>query len=175
MSIDLLLLKTPKSPESSMTKKAWHLSVTSEQPAGTITQAGNRNSASGPKGDSSFQTGSDMESTPGCQRLLVWSSRGLKERWCLLCRQKVLGRLHWQLVLCRMPSPVERQNQTERANFSPNHNTQWASQGAVIKNPPANGEDAVWSLGREDSLEEQMATHSVFLPGESHGQRSLAG
>ena len=28
---------------------------------------------------------------------------------------------------------------------------------------------------REDPLEESMATHSVFLPGESHGQRSLAG
>ena len=33
----------------------------------------------------------------------------------------------------------------------------------------------VRSLGREDPLEEGMATHSVFLPGESHGQRSLAG
>ena len=31
------------------------------------------------------------------------------------------------------------------------------------------------SLGRRDPLEEGMATHSVFLPGESHGQRSLAG
>ena len=31
------------------------------------------------------------------------------------------------------------------------------------------------SLGREDPLEEEMATHSVFLPGESHGQRSLVG
>ena len=35
----------------------------------------------------------------------------------------------------------------------------------------------VRSLGWEDPLEEEMATHStpVFLPGESHGQRSLAG
>ena len=30
------------------------------------------------------------------------------------------------------------------------------------------------SLGWEDPLEEDMATHSIFLPGESHGQRSLA-
>ena len=30
-------------------------------------------------------------------------------------------------------------------------------------------------LGREDPLEEGMATHPVFLPGESHGQRNLAG
>ena len=30
-------------------------------------------------------------------------------------------------------------------------------------------------LGQEDPLEEGMATHSIFLPGESHGQRCLAG
>ena len=28
-------------------------------------------------------------------------------------------------------------------------------------------------LHQEDPLEEEMATYSVFLPGESHGQRSL--
>ena len=33
----------------------------------------------------------------------------------------------------------------------------------------------VRSLGREDPLEEAMATTPVFLPGESLGQRSLAG
>ena len=33
----------------------------------------------------------------------------------------------------------------------------------------------VQSLGQEDPLEEEMATHSSILPGESHGQRSLAG
>ena len=32
----------------------------------------------------------------------------------------------------------------------------------------------VGSLGREDPLEENMATHSSILPGESYGQRSLA-
>ena len=31
----------------------------------------------------------------------------------------------------------------------------------------------VQSLGQEDPLEEGMATHSVFLPGEAHGQRNL--
>ena len=30
-------------------------------------------------------------------------------------------------------------------------------------------------LGWEDPLEEHMATHPVFLPGESHGERSLVG
>ena len=33
----------------------------------------------------------------------------------------------------------------------------------------------VWSLGQEGPLEEEMATTPVFLPGESHGQRSLVG
>ena len=34
----------------------------------------------------------------------------------------------------------------------------------------------VRSLGREDPLEEEMASHSSsLLPGESHGQRSLVG
>ena len=33
----------------------------------------------------------------------------------------------------------------------------------------------VLSLGQEDPLEKEMATHSSILPGESHGQRSLVG
>ena len=48
----------------------------------------------------------------------------------------------------------------------------------MIKNRPAKQETQetqVCSLGGEDPLEEGMATHSVFLPGEFHGQRSLVG
>ena len=30
------------------------------------------------------------------------------------------------------------------------------------------------SLGEEDPLGEEMGAHSVFLPGESHGQKNLA-
>ena len=33
----------------------------------------------------------------------------------------------------------------------------------------------VRSLGREDPLEKEMATHSSILAGKFHGQRSLAG
>ena len=33
----------------------------------------------------------------------------------------------------------------------------------------------VRSLGREDPLEKGVATHSIFFPGEFHGQRSLVG
>ena len=37
---------------------------------------------------------------------------------------------------------------------------------SVVKNPPANAEDAIWSLGQEDPLEEKMATHSSILAWE---------
>ena len=41
---------------------------------------------------------------------------------------------------------------------------------------PAIQEMRVQFLGQEDPLEKETATHSrVFLPGESHGQRSLVG
>ena len=36
-------------------------------------------------------------------------------------------------------------------------------------------ENQVQSLGWEDTLEEGIETHPVFLPGEFRGQRSLAG
>ena len=36
-------------------------------------------------------------------------------------------------------------------------------------------ETRVWYLSQEDTLEADMVTQSVFLPGESNGQRSLAG
>ena len=45
----------------------------------------------------------------------------------------------------------------------------------MVKNLPAMQEMWVQSLGQEDPLEEEMATTPVFLPGKSHGQRSLAG
>ena len=45
----------------------------------------------------------------------------------------------------------------------------------MVKKPPAKQETWVPSLGREDPLEKEMATTPVFLPGESHGQRSLVG
>jgi len=50
--------------------------------------------------------------------------------------------------------------------------------GSVVKNPPAMQETQevrVQSLDWEDPLEKEMATHSVFLPGDSQWQRSLVG
>ena len=49
----------------------------------------------------------------------------------------------------------------------------------MVKNPSASAGDVrdsssiLGSLGWEEPPEKGMATHSVFLPGESHGQRSL--
>ena len=48
----------------------------------------------------------------------------------------------------------------------------------VVKNLPANATDARdmdWIPGLGRSLEKEMTTHSLVLPGESHGQRSLVG
>ena len=45
----------------------------------------------------------------------------------------------------------------------------------TVKNLHAMQETQVRSLGQEDPLEKGMATHSVFLPREFHGQRSLVG
>ena len=44
----------------------------------------------------------------------------------------------------------------------------------LVKSLPAMQEMWVQSLGRENPLEKKTAT-PVFLPGESHGQRSLVG
>ena len=45
----------------------------------------------------------------------------------------------------------------------------------MVENPPANAGDMGWIPGLKDPLEKEMTTDSSFLPGESHGQRSLVG
>ena len=45
----------------------------------------------------------------------------------------------------------------------------------TVKRLPTMRETRVQSLGREDLLEKEMATHSSILPGKSYGQRSLVG
>ena len=45
----------------------------------------------------------------------------------------------------------------------------------MVKNPPAMLKTQVQFLGQEDPLEKGMATNPIFLPGKSHGQRSLMG
>ena len=45
----------------------------------------------------------------------------------------------------------------------------------TVKNLPAIQEIRIPSLAQEDTLEKGMVTTPVFLPGNSHGQRSLVG
>ena len=45
----------------------------------------------------------------------------------------------------------------------------------LVKNLPAMQETRVQFLGQEDPLERKWQPTPVFLPGESHGQRSLVG
>ena len=47
--------------------------------------------------------------------------------------------------------------------------------GLVVKNPPAMQETWVWSLGQEDPLEKEMATHSSILAWKILWKKSLAG
>ena len=44
-----------------------------------------------------------------------------------------------------------------------------------VKNLPAMQETRVQSLGQDNTLEKEMATHSSILAWKIHGQRSLAG
>ena len=45
----------------------------------------------------------------------------------------------------------------------------------MVKNLPVLQETWVQSLGRKDTLANEMATHSSILAGEFHGQKSLVG
>ena len=45
----------------------------------------------------------------------------------------------------------------------------------MAENLPPSRETRVLSLGQEDALEKQMASHSSFLAWKSHRHRSLAG
>ena len=45
----------------------------------------------------------------------------------------------------------------------------------MVKHLPTVLETRVRSLGWEDPLEKEMATHSSILPGKSHGWRNLVG
>ena len=64
---------------------------------------------------------------------------------------------------------VYRQEKLETRNMAKTYHgtfTLCFPGGAVVQNPPAKQETPVWSLGREDPLEEEMATHSSILAWE---------
>ena len=68
---------------------------------------------------------------------------------------------------------IDHQPDSERVNMIHTHvygelahvcMETWASMVAqMVKNPPATQETLVWSLGWEDALEKEMATHSSIL------------
>ena len=78
-----------------------------------------------------------------------------------------------------LKSTWSRQAGVEGTLFHMQSQQLWGFPGsAVIKNLPAmqeTQESWVLALGGEDPLEEEMKPTPVFLPGESHGQRSLVG
>ena len=52
----------------------------------------------------------------------------------------------------------------------------WASLVAqLVKKPPAMQETQVQALGQEDPQRKEWRLTPIFVPGEPHGQRSLAG
>ena len=95
-------------------------------------------------------------STPGWD--YVWRqilSRSLQEKtnWASSCKNHVLIR---------------------RGNLNRGTQHTGVPGGTVVKNPPANAGVVGWSLGQEDPLQKERATHGtpIFLPGKSHRQRS---
>ena len=57
------------------------------------------------------------------------------------------------------------------------NNAGFSSVSGVMNQPVMQEPQEIWvqSLGQEDPLDLGMVTTPVFLPGEFHGQRSLAG
>ena len=73
-----------------------------------------------------------------------------------------------------MSSPILRR--TLGLGFTAHRSSvQGSPSGSVVKNPPAKQETWVPSLGQEDPWRRMWWTIPVFLPGKSHGQRSLMG
>ena len=49
------------------------------------------------------------------------------------------------------------------SNYNPSIQTKGSPRGSVVKSVPAKQEVQVWSLGQEDPLEKEMASHSTIL------------
>ena len=60
-------------------------------------------------------------------------------------------------------------------DFGSTIHPQTALVAQMVKHLPTVRETRIQSLGREDLLKKETATHSSILAGKSQGQRSLAG
>ena len=89
-----------------------------------------------------------------------------------------VGKIRWRREkathsgnLASRTSPWGRNRQTGLSDF---HFNLAFLVAQIVKNLPSMQEVGIQSwVGK--TLEKEMATHSIFLAGESHGQRSLAG
>ena len=103
---------------------------------------------------------------------LCWGTRSDPHQQTLLERR---GSLSWIWTYLE-PSLVFRRHQRNVSPFSsPPFGKRGFPGGSDGKESTCNAGDLVRSLGQEDPLEEGMEPTPVFLPGESHGQRSLVG
>ena len=84
-----------------------------------------------------------------------------------LCTRQTRSLAFWSLQSTR------RVESTRQSLIIWVHMTSLVAQ--MVKNLPAIWEIQVLSLGWDDPLEKEWQPTPVFLPGESHGQRSLAG
>ena len=106
----------------------------------------------------------------GCQALLqgVFQAQGSNRR--------PFHPLHWQVESLAPAPPGKLHPSVLPDPFSLGRiYTQASLMAQTVKNLPAKQETRIRSLFLEDPLEEGMAKTPVFLPRESHGQRSLAG
>ena len=70
--------------------------------------------------------------------------------------------------------PTKQSNQCIRILMFPYNQTGASLVAQTVKNLPVMQQTQVQSLGQEDPLEKEMATHSS-TPRESHEQRTLVG
>ena len=105
----------------------------------------------------------------------VWASSG---RWWRTGRPGALRSMGLQRVRHDWATEHHHQKVEQgipRPSEGPGDVAQASLVAQRVRRLPVTWETWVRSLGWEDPLEKEMAPHSVLLPGESHGWRSLVG
>ena len=84
--------------------------------------------------------------------------------WTAACQASLSFTISWSLLRLMSIEPVTSSNHLEVFMVA-----------QTIKNLSAMQKNWVWALDREDPWRREWQPTPVFLPGESHGSRSLAG
>ena len=107
---------------------------------------------------------------------------GKGQLWVTKNKSLKTGALGWSCqkhrMLLKPPCSTLGGGNSITLGFRDPHPSLGLPHGSVVKNPPANAGatgDAGSILGWEDPVEWEMQPAPVFLPGRSHGQRSLVG